>query len=324
MKQMMCLLLVVFTFLSLNAYALKVKVATLVPKGTNWAKTIQMMVKEVELATQKKVRFKVFYGGVQGDEPDVLRKMRIGQLHGGIFTGKSLGDIVPDIRAIELPFNFYHDDQKAMATIAAQQSYFDKELEKNGFVNLGFYGIGKVYVVSTKKVTSIKQLRGIKMWAWEGDKIIRAMMDSLGLVSVPLALPDVMSSLSTGIIEAAYAPPLAILALQWQNKIKYIIDFPTAYSIGALLVSTKQWSKIKPEHQVKIKKMANKFVLEANKLAKIDNKKALETLKKRGVELVRFSKQDLEQAEQIRKDVIKKLEGVVLSKDILRKVESMR
>lgn len=310
--------------ISLNVYAVKLKVATLVPKGTSWAKTIQAMAKEVEKATEKNVKFKVFYGGVQGDEPDVLRKTRIGQLHGGIFTGKSLGDIFSDVRAIELPFNFYHDDVKAMSALSANRNYFNGELEKNGFVNLGFYGIGKVYVVSTKKVTDINQLKGVKMWAWEGDQIIRAMMESLGLVSVPLALPDVMSSLSTGIIEAAYAPPLAVLALQWQNKIKYIIDFPTAYTIGALLISSKQWKKISPAHQKLVREIADKHINKANEYAKADNKKALETLKAQGVELVSFSKKDLDRAEQIRKDVIKKLEGTVLSKNILSKLETLR
>ncbi len=306
------------------AYSQKIKLATLVPKGTNWASTLKKMGDEIKKSTNGKVKFKIYYGGVQGDEVDVLRKTRIGQLHGGVFTGKTLGEISSDVRSVEVPFNFYHDEKKAMDFLKLNKQYFNEEIEKSKFVNLGFYGIGKVYVVSTKEVSNIQEMKGIKMWAWEGDKVVRAMMDSLELVSVPLALPDVMSSLSTGIIDAAYAPPLGILALQWQNKVKYLIDFPTAYSIGALLISQKQWKKISPEHQKIVRETAKKHIDKANELAVLDNQKSLTQLKDMGIKFISFSKQDLSQAEKIRQDVISKLDGSVLSKKIIKTLESNR
>ena len=162
------------------------------------------------------------------------------------------------------------------------------------------------------------------MWAWEGDKVIQAMMESLGLVSVPLALPDVMSSLSTGMVESAYAPPLAILALQWQSKVKYLIDFPTAYTIGSLLIAEKRWSKVKPEHQKIVREIASKYVAKANEEAIKDNNKSLEELKSMGVEFIKFDDKDLAKAEKIREQVINKLKGSVLSQNILTKVEQAR
>lgn len=315
-------------FLSLlltsNAYAIRVKLATLVPKGTSWASTLKDMSKEIEAKTQKDVKLQIYYGGTQGDEPDVLRKTRVGQIHGGIFTGKTLGDIFSDVRAIEIPFNYYHDEAKARKAIEANKEYFDKGFLEKGFVNLGFYGIGKVYVVSTKEVKNINEMKGIKMWAWEGDKVVGAMLSSLGLVSVPLTLPDVLSSLSTGMIEAAYAPPLGILALQWQSKIKYLIDFPTAYTIGALLISKKQWAKIKPAHQKIVMEVAKKHIAKANELSVDDNKKSLEQLKSLGIKFIQFDKADLDRAEEIRKTVIKKLSPSVLSPKIIEKIEQGR
>lgn len=306
------------------SFGLTVKLATIVPKGTSWAKTLSNMSKEIKKETKGKVKFKIYYGGTQGDEPDVLRKTRIGQLHGGVFTGKVLGDIFSQVRSIEVPFNFYNDEDKALSVLKANTSYFNNGIEKKGFINLGFYGIGKVYVVSTKEVADINGMKGVKMWAWEGDEVVKAMMSSLGLVSVPLALPDVMSSLSTGMIEAAYAPPLGILALQWQSKIKYLIDFPTAYSIGALLISEKRWKRISAENQKIVRDISKKYVQEANDKAIEDNKKALKTLKDMGVKFVSFSESDLKKAEMIRKDVLSKLKGKVLSAETIKKLESAR
>lgn len=310
--------------LSTSVSAATLKLATLVPKGTSWAGTLKEMSKEIKTATDGKVKFKIYYGGTQGDEPDVLRKLRIGQLHGGIFTGKTLSEIYGDVRNIEIPFNFYHDEKKALAAITAQETEFSAGMEKNGFVNLGFYGIGKVYVVSSKKVSNIGEMKGIKMWAWEGDKLIAAMMDSLGLVSVPLAITDVTSSLSTGMIDAAYAPPLGVVAFQWQNKIKYLIDFPVAYSIGALVVSSKSWKKLKPAEQKTVMEVAKKHISKANELAIKDNQDALEVLKKNGVELITFEKKDLDQAETIRKSVIEKISGKIISAKSVKRIEGLR
>jgi TRAP-type C4-dicarboxylate transport system substrate-binding protein len=291
----------------------QLKLAALVPEGTTWGLSLKKLSKEIDAATAGEVTFKVYYGGVAGDEPDVLRKIRIGQYHGGIFTGKTLGDISGDVRVMETPFSFYGDQKKAAAVMQRLTPVFNQKLKEKGFINLGFYEVGLVYLVSTRKITSLEELKGIKIWSWEGDELVKAMIESLQLVSVPLALPDVLSSLSTGIINAAYAPPLGILALQWQTKVKYLVDFPTAFSMGALVVSAKTWSQIKPEHQQIILGLSEKMIKEANDKSIADNEDARGALKKSGVEFVSFAKGDYEKAAALRSQVVNKLKDKLIS-----------
>ena len=317
-------LAILLLLLSTSVQALTIKIAAIAPEGTNWANTIKKMAKEVKKATDGKVKFKVYYGGVAGDEPDVLRKIRVGQLHGGVFTGKTLGDIFGDVRAIEIPFNFLHNREKGLKALKGMTPYFTKNLDAKGFTALGFYEVGQVYVVSTKEVASIEKMKGIKIWSWEGDEVVKSMIESLELVSVPLALPDVLSSLSTGIINAAYAPPLGILALQWQSKVKYLVNFPTAFSIGALLVSNKRWKKVKPAHKKIVQEIANKYVKVANGFAVTDNEQGLQTLKEQGIKFVEFDKSDIAKAEKIRGKVLEKLRGKVVSEKAIKMLESYR
>jgi TRAP-type C4-dicarboxylate transport system substrate-binding protein len=298
--------------------AQQIKLAVLVPEGTTWGNSLKKLAKEVETVTQNEVSFKVYYGGVSGDEPDVLRKIRIGQLHGGIFTGKTLGDIYGDVRAMEIPFTFYEKQNKASAALTKLTPQFNQGLKTKGFVNLGFYEVGQVYVVSTKKISNLNELKGVKIWSWEGDKLVEAMINSLQLVSVPLALPDVLSSLSTGIIDAAYAPPLAILALQWHSKVKYLVDFPTAFSIGALLVSDKTWGKIKPEHQNKIMELSKKFVAEANSKSIQENQQARDQLKKLGIQFSSFPAEDYKKAAGARGNVINQVKDTYISSKVIQ------
>ena len=108
------------------------KVAVIAPEGTSWAEILKNMAQEVAASTSSQVEFRVYYGGSQGDEPDVLRKMRTGQLHGGFFTGKTLGEINGDVRVMELPFTFYGDDKKAMAIMDKMTPTFNKTFDKRG------------------------------------------------------------------------------------------------------------------------------------------------------------------------------------------------
>lgn len=313
-------ILLVTTFSSVVFSAQQIKLALLVPEGTSWGMSLKKFAKEVETATNGDVNFKIYYGGVAGDEPDVLRKIRIGQLNGGIFTGKTLGEIYGDVRAMEIPFTFLDKTAKASSTLTKLTPVFNQGLKSKGFVNLGFYELGQVYLVSTKKVTNLNELKGVKIWSWEGDPLVKAMIDSLELVSVPLALPDVLSSLSTGIINAAYAPALGIIALQWHTKIKYLVNFPTAYSIGALLVSDKVWSQVKPDQQSKILAIASKYVKEANQKSVEENLEALNQLKKSGVEFVSFPAADYKQAQGVRSKVVQKVQGYI-SKGIVETLD---
>jgi TRAP-type C4-dicarboxylate transport system substrate-binding protein len=319
LKKMMFLVFLLSAPVAFGAQ--QIKLAVLVPEGTTWGNSLKKLSKEVEAATNNEVSFKIYYGGVSGDEPDVLRKIRIGQLHGGIFTGKTLGDIYGDVRAMEIPFTFYEKQAKASAALTKLAPQFNQGLKSKGFINLGFYEIGQVYVVSTKKIATLQDLKGIKIWSWEGDQLVEAMIHSLNLVSVPLAIPDVLSSLSTGIIDAAYAPPLAILALQWHTKIKYLVDFPTAMSIGALLVSDKMWVKIKPEYQQKITALAQKFVLEANQKSIEENEQARNLLKKSGVEFISFPADDYKKAAAARGSVISKIKDKYISSKMIQTLD---
>ncbi len=299
-----------------KVYALRLKIGVLAPKGTNWAKNLQKMAKEVEGVTETRVTLKFYFGGVQGDESDVLRKIRIGQLHGGIFTGKTLGEIHGDIRALELPFTFYQDRNKAVKTMNKLSSYFYRKFEESGFINLGLVEIGQVYFVSKKEVKHLGGLNGVKIWSWQGDKLVNTILEEMNLISIPLALPDVLSSLSTGIIDAAYAPALGIVALQWHTKIRYLINFPLAYSIGAFLVDKKQWSKIDTQDRESVIAIGKKFEKIINESNVKDNQEALNTMKSMEIQFLDFPESDIKEGKKLRESVVDKLKGSYFSQEI--------
>ena len=307
---------------AMNLYAAPIKVGVLAPEGTGWAKNIRKMTSEIKEATKGNVELKVYYGGSQGDEQDVLRKIRIGQLQGGIFTGKTLGEINGDVRVVELPFTFNHNEAKALKTMQAMAPFFNAKYEQNKFKNLATFGIGQVYFVTQKKVQDLNSIKSLKIWSWDGDPIVSTLFESMKLIGVPLALPDVLSSLSTGVVEAAYAPPIGIIALQWNTKVKYMVDFPISYSIGAFVITSAAWSKISPADQKIVQDISKKYEGEINTGNAKDNVDALSAMKNQKIEFVKFSDADIKIAQGYRQDMIKRLKGKLFSEEAFKKMEA--
>ena len=144
----------------------------------------------------------------------------------------------------------------------------------------------------------------------------------MNLIGVPLALPDVLASLSTGVIEAAYAPPIGIIALQWNTKVKFMVDFPISYSVGAFVITTQAWSKISPADQQIVKTISTRYETEINNGNKKDNNDALNAMKSQRIEFVKFSDTDLNIARGYRQSMIKSLQGKLFSAEAFKLLES--
>lgn len=308
----------VFAF---SAQAATLKLGVLAPEGTSWATSLKQMAKDVEAKTSGRIQFKTYLGGSQGDESDVLKKIRIGQLHGGFFTGKTLGEIQSDVRVMELPFTFGADNKKAMAALDRVEKSLAKNFEKSQLKCLGLYGLGFVYFVSQKKFADLESLKGVKIWTWEGDKISSTMIEKLHFASVPLSLPDVLSSLSTGMLSATYAPPMAIVALQWNSKVKYLLDYPLAYAVGAFLIDQKEWNKLSPQDQKILQDSAQATMKKITTDNEKENLDALNSMKNMGIEFIRLPEKDIKNAAQIRNQVVEQLKGNFLSPQALKLVE---
>jgi TRAP-type C4-dicarboxylate transport system substrate-binding protein len=318
-------LLLIITLLASSVAVSKVrlKVAVVAPEDTAWANNLKKFAKDIKKHTKGEVNMKIYFGGVMGDEPDVLRKIRVGQLQGGIFTGKTLGEINGDVRVIEIPYTFFDDRNKALNALDQMTPYFNKRFLDNQFVNLGFFELGMIYFISVKETKKLSDLKGQKIWTWQGDDLVTSVIKNMNLISVPLPLTDVLGSLSTGMVQAAYAPPLGIVALQWYTKVKYLIDFPLAFSVGAMLIKDSAWKKISPEHQKYIQETAKKYVSKVNDANNLENGEALKAMKDNGISFIKFPDKDIKEAQAVRKSVVAQLKGKLFSEEAYKKLEGI-
>ena len=307
------LLCLVFILAAPLSHAETFKLATIVPDDAAWTINLKKFAKEVREKTAGRVEFKLYAGGVAGDEPDILRKIRVGQLHGGILTGTAMGSVYSDIRIMEVPFNFIDDRSLALKVLKDMEPYFTAGFAGKGFRILGLYEQGKVYVISKEKIGGLGEMKKTKFWAWEGDELVAAMLKALDLVPINLGLTDVLPSLSTGLVETVYGPPLGIIALQWNTRVKYLVNFPVTYGFGSLLIAQSAYFKISKEDRKIVDELAAKCVHDTNDEVVKGNDEALQSMKQLGLTFVELPASDLALARKVRGDVIKNLTGKMFS-----------
>ena len=119
----------------------EMKPATLAPDGSTWMKIMEELDEKIRTETGGEAGFKIYPGGIQGDESVVLRKVRAGQLHGGGFTGVGLGEIAPALRVLEVPFLF-HDIEEVRAVQEELGPRFETMLRDAGWELLGWADVG--------------------------------------------------------------------------------------------------------------------------------------------------------------------------------------
>lgn len=268
-----------------NASAQTIKLATIAPEGSSWMDDMRAGAAEIGERTDGRVKFKFYGGGVQGNDKQVLRKMRIGQLHGGAFTSNGLIDLQKDSQLYAMPmlFNNLEEVQFARTRMDARLRAL---MEQAGYVNFGFAGGGFARIMSNRPIANLNDLKGLKIWVPDGDRIAYEASKALGISPVIMPLTDVMTGLQTELIDTIMSPPAATIILQWNTKVSYITDLPLSYIFAMMVIEKKYFDKIKVEDQVVVREVMEKIYQGFDQQGNEDNKQAYKALLEDGMTAV--------------------------------------
>jgi TRAP-type C4-dicarboxylate transport system substrate-binding protein len=275
------------------ANAVDIKVATVAPDGSRWMQQMRAGAEEVNARTSGRVTLKFYPGGVMGNDAQVLRKIRIGQLQGGAFTAGGLAERYPGLNLYGIPLLFHSLDE-----IDAVRAQLDPELatglDRAGFVTFGFIEGGFANLLSNEPIRSVEDMRRKKVWVPEGDAISFLAMETMGLSPSVLPVTDVLTGLQTGLIEITFASPVAALVLQWHTKVKYITDLPISYSMGVFAIQKGAFSALSADDQRVVREVMSRYCHELDREARDDNRKAAEVLARSGLQTVTVNDADVE------------------------------
>ncbi len=228
---------------SLPASAQTIKLGTLAPEGSPWHTIIRDMAEAWAEASDGAVDVTIYAGGIAGDEHDMVRKMRIGQLHAAVLTGEGLSGIAPQIQALQMPMliRSYAELDYVRDRLAPE---LETILESNGFKVLNWGDAGWVRFFARRPVVQPDDLRSLRLFAWSGDTVYIEAWKAAGFQPVPLAATELIPALQSGLVDAFASTPVAALSFQWFGLANHMTEMEWAPLIGATVISTRVWARI--------------------------------------------------------------------------------
>jgi TRAP-type C4-dicarboxylate transport system substrate-binding protein len=297
MRRLLHLIPILLLCISGPAAAVKLKIATLSPEGTNWMTQMRSAGAQIERETDGRVRLQFYPGGVMGDYKAMLRKMRIGQLHGCAVTGGALAALVPDAIIYRLPFLFREPAEVDHLRAHIDQRIID-QLEHQGMISFGFVSSGFTYLMSSREVGNLEQVQTRKLWAPEGDRVSDAVFGSLQISPISLPLTDVLTGLQTGLVDSVVAPPTGAIAMQWHTQTNYLLDMPLTFSYGSLIITQKAMNMLSVADREAVARIFTEATAKLDRENREGNAQAKAALKNQGMVFLQPSPTERARLEQ--------------------------
>ncbi len=314
---------IIFPGISYAQKQFLIKFATLAPEGSAWMKQMRRLDKLLREKSEGQLGFRLYAGGIAGDELDILRKIRIGQIHCAAFSGVGIGQILPMVRILDLPFLF-RNYQEIDLVHRELRSFFSEHFRKKNFELLAWTEVGNVHLFSKKPIRKVENLSRLKIWTWSGDPISKETFSLLGTNPIPLSVIDVTTALNTGMIDTVYAPPLGALALQWHLYLKYMTSLPLAHATGAVLISRSFFEKIPSNLSKILRDEFEQAMADLTSYLREQTEESVRLIQESGLELIPMpTESDLRDFYRVHDQVAKRLTGKIYPKELLDRVYSI-
>lgn len=268
-----------------------IKWGTIAPENTNWGDAINQASREIEKQSNGRVKMVWYFGAVMGDEPDMIRKIRIDQLQGLALLTVGLSKLVPELIAFSLP-DLFHNYQEVDCVFERVWPMVEKVVAEKGYVVFGRADVGFSILFSKSNLQTMNDFKKAKFWTWEGLEVDKAAARLFGVDKLtPLALPEVLPALQTGMVDTVYATYYTSIALQWNTQISYMSDvtqFGGAYAPAMLVLKKDVYDSLPPDLQKIIKETCGKFMPPLREQLRKDEENAMNSLLKRGIKMMQI------------------------------------
>jgi TRAP-type C4-dicarboxylate transport system substrate-binding protein len=261
-----------------------IRMAGIAPDGASWTRELKAFARDIEVRTQGRVKLKWYWGGIAGDELQVLDRIQRGQLDGE--AGAQVCErLAPSLGVLRVLGLFQNRDESAYV-IGRMRGLLDGEFRSNGFMGIAS-GMGNDLLFSRTPIRTMAELRKSRPWVWDLDKIMTGQLKALGMNPVLLPLNDATQAYEDGRSDGFLSIPTAALAFQWSAHTKYFTDFPIAFLPGCLVITNRVFDALPIEDQHAIRDAAGKLFVRFEDLGRTQDKKLLDELfEKQGLQRI--------------------------------------
>jgi TRAP-type transport system periplasmic protein len=225
-----------------------IKVGTMAPENSIWARTLREMGDGWSRRTSSRVTLRLF-PGTAGSEDQMLRSLRISKtLQAAQLSAIALGRLDDAFNVFGLPmfFESYDEVDRVLDRLGPM---LEKRLERQNLKVLSWGHAGWVHVFSRMPIRTVADLQRMKLFTSAGDDRMAGWYRDNGFAPVPVDASHMLASLTTGMIQAVPATPLSALMFRWFDHAPYMLDVGIAPLVGATVISLGAWNAIAPGDQ---------------------------------------------------------------------------
>jgi len=271
---------------SASAQEVQVKLATLAPQGSTWHTLLKELAERWSQTSGGKVKLRIYAGGTQGSEGDMVRKMGVGQLQAASITNIGMHDVLKEPSVYSTP-GIIDSPAEFLAVFPKVEKKLEALLLDKDYVVLNWAQIGTVQIYCTKPYRTPEEMHDAKFFVWDGDPASVDAFRQVGFRPVVLSATDMVPSLQTGMINCFTQPAAYGLTARLFEKANRMVDYPWAYLIGATLVRRETWEKIPADLRPKLLAIARELGKRIDAEAKRLNDDAVAAMQKQGLEIVK-------------------------------------
>ncbi len=237
------LTLLVFAGVIAAAPALEVKIASVAPENSPYGSALNQLAADWQRISRGSVRVVIYHNGIAGDQADIIRKIRIGQLQGGIFANTGLAPLAKEAMSVTVPFLIRNDEEFQVA-MELLRPILDQHLESQGFKPIAWAAAGWLYLFTKDPVRSPDEVKSLKLAVPPDEGDLLETFRSLGFRAVPVDIPETLTALNSGMVNAILSSPLLAAGYQWFGIARNMLDLRIAPAMGCILLSDRTWRQI--------------------------------------------------------------------------------
>ena len=278
------------------------RLATVVPRGSAWYVILDKMAAAIGRDTGGEVRIRIIAGGAAGDETDMIRKMRIGQVQLAAVSNVGLAELDPSAWTLSIPMVFRDYPEWDHVREAVNPS-IEEALRGRGFQTLAWADVGWLHFFASEPVNTLEDLQKLKLAGAASDPTVLDLLRWAGFDPVQINTVELVSGFQTGLVEAAPLPIILAEGSQLYRSAKFMNDLPWAPMQGAIIIHDDGWERLDASQQEAVTRRSQEAALEFRATNREQERRSLEAMKSRGLRVIEASSEFeaawLETAEKI-------------------------
>lgn len=214
------------------------------PPKQGTSQTAQQFIDKLAELSGGKIKVAHHHSGVLGGEREVSQQIQLGAVDFGPITTAPMSTLVPEMSVFQLPYIFRDYDHvfKALDSSDTITKYYEGVLDKKGFKLIGFIAAGYRGIYGHTAINSIADVKGKKVRVQE-DKILVATFKALGMISTPIAFPEVATALQTHVIDFAEGGVNTFYHNKFYDIVKFVADVRHTHQAVVFVMSKGSWQK---------------------------------------------------------------------------------